>query len=163
MQEPLLRFRRRLFSSCARARRPASDGFRSLLFLRFNGYMNRSGTIIPGIVRRLGATPADFVVVVDNMDLPPGDIRIKIGGGDAGHNGLKSVVAGLGASGFTRIYIGIGRPSGGTSVVDHVLGVPEEPDRSAIELGCERAAEALSDLRRMPIDRLMERVNRRGS
>ncbi len=87
----------------------------------------------------------EIVVVCDQMDLPPGLIRIRRGGGSsAGHNGLKSLIDALGSSNFTRIYIGIGRPAeGGVSVVDHVLS---RDSSLALQEGIILASSALQDL-----------------
>ena len=86
----------------------------------------------------------------------------RTGGGDAGHNGLKSVEAHLGTSDYLRLYIGVGRPGPGTSVVDHVLSRPTGEDAAAIDSACTRAAEALRDLTRLPFERVAEALNRRG-
>jgi PTH1 family peptidyl-tRNA hydrolase len=86
----------------------------------------------------------DRIVVCDNLDLPAGQIRIRRGGSSAGHNGLKSVIDRWGSSDFLRIYVGIGRPSAGRTVVEHVLGRPEDgPEREALEAGIVRATDAL--------------------
>ena len=86
-------------------------------------------------------------VIVDNMDLPVGRIRIRRGGGDAGHNGLKSIISNIGKD-FTRVYIGIGRPREGVSVVDHVLSDFSDEEFSDLEKAMDRAVEALMSLNR---------------
>lgn len=106
-------------------------------------YMNRSGQIahhfIPGKYR-----VEDLVVVCDNLDLPPGMIRIRRGGSSAGHNGLKSLIEHLGSSDFVRIYVGIGRPNPPATVVEHVLQVPgDEQEREALRRGVALASEAV--------------------
>jgi PTH1 family peptidyl-tRNA hydrolase len=103
-------------------------------------YMNDSGKIagdFPDI------PPKDMIVVCDQMDLPPGIIRIRKGGSSAGHNGLKSLIAEFGGSDFIRIYVGIGRPDPGVSVVDHVLSRDSDP---LAKKGVELASKALIDL-----------------
>ena len=79
------------------------------------------------------------------MDLPPGKIRIKRGGSSAGHNGLKSMIAAIGSD-FIRVYIGIGRPSEGVSVIDHVLSRYNDEDRKLVDEAEERAADAIISL-----------------
>jgi peptidyl-tRNA hydrolase, PTH1 family len=104
-------------------------------------YMNRSGEAFSSIFRRFSVGIENLVVVCDNLDLPPGEIRIKKGGSTAGHNGLKSIVACTGSSDFCRIYVGIGRPEK-ESVVEHVLGIPDEAERRLLNQGISRAVEA---------------------
>ncbi len=104
-------------------------------------YMNNSGDVFPDIVKE----DDEVIVVVDQMDLPPGKLRLKRGGGSAGHNGLKSIISNY-SEDFIRIYIGVGRPDEGVSVPDHVLSRPNEEDSALIEKATERAAEAIISL-----------------
>lgn len=90
-------------------------------------YMNASGRIMNSF-----AKTDRFVVVCDNMDLALGGLRIRRGGGSSGQKGLESISEYLGTSDFTRVYIGIGRPQEGVSVVDHVLGYETETERKEI-------------------------------
>ena len=101
-------------------------------------YMNSSGLAIPDNIPKDGR----LIVIADQMDLPPGRIRIKNGGSSAGHNGLKSIIAAYGSD-FIRIYIGIGRPEEGVSVIDHVLSRYSEEDRALVDSAESRAAEAV--------------------
>ena len=101
-------------------------------------YMNNSGLAVPDNI------PSDgrMIVISDQMDLPPGRIRIKRGGSSAGHNGLKSMIAAYGPD-FIRVYIGIGRPEEGQTVVDHVLSRYSDADRALVDEAESRAAEAI--------------------
>jgi len=119
-------------------------------------YMNNSGNILH-YFKNVKAD--DIVVIADQMDLPLSYIRIKKGGGDAGHNGLKSIIANLnGDKSFIRIYVGIGRPKQGESVVNHVLG--EEENKELFDQGIEKANNALIDiLNNMPLEKLMQKYN----
>jgi PTH1 family peptidyl-tRNA hydrolase len=129
--------------------RPQGD----LLLVKPLTYMNRSGDAAV----RIPFLEADqLVVVVDNMDLSPGRIRLKRGGGDAGHNGLKSLQARLETTSYLRLYIGIGRPNQGT-VIDHVLG--RIPQSDAIYQGIEKACEALLLISEIGVDKAMMRIN----
>ena len=101
-------------------------------------YMNSSGDIAPECVRD-GET---VIVVVDQMDLPPGKIRIRKGGSSAGHNGLKSMIGAIGPD-FIRVYIGTGRPVPGVKVIDHVLTRYNDEDRALVSEAEDRAAEAI--------------------
>lgn len=103
-------------------------------------YMNASAKVLkhfPGI------EASDIIVICDQLDLPPGMIRIRKGGSSAGHNGLKSLIEHLGSGEFIRIYVGIGRPKEGVSVVDHVLG---NMDDERILDGIRLASQALVEL-----------------
>ena len=161
IQESRVEFRRRLFSSIYSADLILPGAERRLTALRWAGYMNHSGAVVPYLKRRHRLEPKNLVVVVDNMDLSPGVCRLKMGGGDAGHNGLKSLMAGWGTGRFPRLYIGVGRPRPGVSVLDHVLGVPDCPDALAVEGACRRASDAVRDLAVRDIARVAETLNRR--
>jgi PTH1 family peptidyl-tRNA hydrolase len=161
LQEPPMRLRRRLFASYYHLMLKGAPEHRPLLLVRSAGYMNNSGDIVPSLVRRYGVEPEDFLVIVDNMDLPPGSCRLKKGGGDAGHNGLKSLISRMGSRDFYRLYIGVGRPSPGVSVVEHVLGNPDTEDREKILSACIRAGNAVRSLAEKPMARVMEELNRR--
>ena len=122
-------------------------------------YMNRSGTVIPDLRRRASAEPADIVVVCDNMDLPPGIVRIKRRGTSRNHNGIASVMDALGSGEFTRLYVGVGRPERPEAVVEHVLSAPAAAERPLYESAIEQATEAVRMLAREPLDRVMNHVN----
>lgn len=100
-------------------------------------YMNRSGAAVWPLLNRLGAQPRQCLVLVDQMDLPPGQWRLKERGGHAGHKGLKSLEEALGTQDFPRLFLGIGRPLEG-SVTDHVLGVPGESEMAQHRMTLER-------------------------
>lgn len=106
--------------------RAAKDG---IVLARPLTFMNRSGGVMPTLLRRAHSEVGDLLVVCDNLDLPPGTVRLKRKGRSRSHNGLSSVMDVLGTGEFMRLYIGIGRPDPGDSVVDHVLGCP--PDRES--------------------------------
>ena len=161
MAEPPLTFRGRLFSSALTARSAGAD--RDIIYIRYAGFMNSSGLILPSLLRRYRAAVTDLVIVVDNMDLPPGSLRLRKGGGHAGHNGLKSIIGSLGNGDFIRLYVGVGRPENGNTVVDHVLGAPGGEDSRQIDAACRRGADALLRLSTGHFDRLSEEINRRES
>lgn len=123
-------------------------------------YMNRSGDVLPRLLRRAGVEPEAALVVCDNLDLPAGRLRMKRGGGTAGHRGLASIVEALGHGDFLRLYIGIGRPEEG-DVVAHVLGSPPESERELYAEATSRAAEAVLSLQRQPPEQVMNELNRR--
>jgi PTH1 family peptidyl-tRNA hydrolase len=108
-------------------------------------YMNDSGRSVAPLVRRFGITDLTRLVVIhDELDLPLGTIRVKAGGGLAGHNGLRSIEAHLHSDSFTRVRIGIGKPPGGKEQgADHVLRTPSRKDRSELEGSVALAADAV--------------------
>ena len=126
----------KLRKRCFRLYRRAVLG--SLTLVEPLTFMNNSGQVFEENVRE----GEEVVVIVDQMDLPPGRIRIRRGGGSAGHNGLKSIIAFHGQD-FIRVYIGIGRPAEGTAVADHVLSRFSEEDRILVDAAEAKAAEAV--------------------
>ena len=108
-------------------------------------YMNDSGRAVSPLVRRFGIDDlARLVVVHDELDLPLGVVRVKSGGGLAGHNGLRSIKAHLHSDAFTRVRIGIGKPPGGKEQgADHVLNSLSKRDRTELHVSVEVAADAV--------------------
>ena len=107
-------------------------------------YMNLSGEAVGPLVRRHGIDdPHRLVIVHDELDLPVGRIQVKVGGGLAGNNGLKSVKAHLHTDDFVRIRIGIGKPAGKAQGADHVLKKPGKADRVELDITIQEAADAI--------------------
>jgi PTH1 family peptidyl-tRNA hydrolase len=107
-------------------------------------YMNESGRAVAPLVRRYGIEDLSSLVVVhDELDLPVGSVRVKSGGGLAGHNGLKSIKAHLHSDAFTRVRIGIGKPPGRQQGIDHVLKAFAKSERTEIDVAVELAADAV--------------------
>ncbi|MFW6363513.1 MAG: aminoacyl-tRNA hydrolase, partial [Spirochaeta sp.] len=107
-------------------------------------YMNRSGAVLPYAIKRWSADASQILIVVDNMDLASGRLRMKPKGSSAGHNGIKSVIQFLGTGDFPRLYIGIGHPSrtaSSQSVVEYVLGEPEGPEADILNHAVAAAAD----------------------
>jgi PTH1 family peptidyl-tRNA hydrolase len=99
-------------------------------------FMNRSGQSVSALMRFYRILPAEVLVAHDELDLPPGTVRLKRGGGSGGHNGLKDVTAALGGPDYGRLRIGIGHPRDlypGREVVDFVLQRPSRAERDAID------------------------------
>lgn len=110
-------------------------------------YMNESGASVRPLVRRYGIEDLTHLVVVhDELDLPPGRLRVKVGGGLAGHNGLRSIRAHLHADPFARVRIGIGKPPDPRRGADHVLRRPTRAERDVLAEVVERAADAVEVL-----------------
>ncbi|HEY6865511.1 MAG TPA: aminoacyl-tRNA hydrolase [Burkholderiales bacterium] len=104
-------------------------------------YMNRSGESVGPLVHFYKIRPQEVLVVHDELDFPPGVVKIKLGGGVAGHNGLKDIAARLGSHDFWRLRIGIGHPGDKAVVPDYVLKSPSPEDREQIERALERSLE----------------------
>lgn len=123
-------------------------------------YMNESGTAVAPLLRRHGITdPARLVVVHDELDLPVGRLKIKVGGGLAGHNGLKSITAHTRTQDYVRIRIGVGRPPGSQSGADYVLRKPGKAERADLDVVVEKAADAVEVLLVDGVDEAMARYN----
>jgi PTH1 family peptidyl-tRNA hydrolase len=118
----------------------------SVIIVKPLTYMNDSGVAVAGIgvYHRLGA--GQIVVIHDELDLPFGTIRLKRGGGDNGHNGLRSVTAHLGTRDYYRVRIGIGRPPGRMDPAAYVLRDFSAAERKELPLVLERAADAVEAL-----------------
>ena len=124
--------------------RPAGD----LWLLLPQTYMNLSGKSVGALTRFYKIQPAEVLVVHDELDFPPGVAKLKLGGGVAGHNGLKDIAAQLGTHGFWRLRIGIGHPGDKSLVADYVLDSPRAAERELIEAALLRSL----DVARLLID-----------
>ncbi len=98
-------------------------------------YMNLSGKSVAALARFFKIAPQDILVVHDELDVPPGQAKLKFGGGHGGHNGLRDIHAQLGTGDYWRLRLGIGHPGDKNEVADWVLKKPAPADREAIE-GC---------------------------
>jgi PTH1 family peptidyl-tRNA hydrolase len=96
-------------------------------------FMNLSGRSVGALARFYKIQPEEILVVHDELDFPPGVAKLKLGGGVAGHNGLKDIAAQLGTHGFWRLRIGIGHPGDKNVVAEYVLEAPPAAEREAIE------------------------------
>lgn len=104
-------------------------------------YMNLSGKAVGALARFYKIQPDEVLVAHDELDFPPGTVKLKLGGGVAGHNGLKDIAAQLGTQGFWRLRIGIGHPGDKNLVADYVLNSPSPDDRALIDDSIERSLE----------------------
>jgi PTH1 family peptidyl-tRNA hydrolase len=106
-------------------------------------YMNESGRAVAAILRDGYATAADLIVLHDELDLSLGIVRVKIGGGHGGHNGLRSIIEHLGSADFVRVRIGIGRPAPGLDPAEYVLSPFLGEEKQALPSVLTRAGEAV--------------------
>lgn len=126
-------------------------------------YMNRSGEVIPALDRRFPSYREPVIVVFDQMDLPPGSVRLKRNGGAGGHRGVHSVMQYSSDREWYKLAVGIGRPRGGQAVTDHVLSEPEPEERDALYSACEKAGSVLLRFATENPADIMSEVNRRVS
>lgn len=124
-------------------------------------YMNRSGASVAPAFQSLGVEPGDLIVIHDEIDLAFGCLRIKLGGGHGGHNGLRSIAAALGEANYIRLRMGVGRPPAGGDVSGHVLSRFNAGERANLEKYVETAAEALELLVRQGPQDAMNSYNNR--
>jgi peptidyl-tRNA hydrolase, PTH1 family len=125
-------------------------------------FMNLSGESVAMLVRRHGiADPEQLVVVQDELDLPLARVKLKRGGGLAGHNGLRSIKAHLHTDAFLRVRIGVGKPASKEQGAHHVLRRVSRRDRTELDVAVERAADAVEQILTDGVDAAMNRVNAR--
>ena len=115
---------------------------RTVLLAKPQSYMNTSGGPLSKLMRAEHITPAELLVIHDEVDLPAGEVRAKWGGGLNAHNGLRSIASKLGTNDFGRIRFGIGRPPGRMDVADFVLSVPKKEAADDFAYAVDRAAQA---------------------
>ena len=122
-------------------------------------FMNRSGDAVRYLLDRFRATPQQILVVYDEMDLPPGRIRIRPSGSAAGHNGLKSIIGSVSTQAFPRLRVGIGKPAPGEDDISFVLGGFSDEDGKLVDEATKRAVEAAFCVVQEGIDQAMNRYN----
>jgi PTH1 family peptidyl-tRNA hydrolase len=101
--------------------------------------MNNSGGSIKSFLNYYDISPEETLVVHDELDLPTGTVKIKLGGGHGGHNGLRDIIKAAGSQNFYRLRIGIGHPGSKDEVIDYVLNAPSKTELSAIQESMSKA------------------------
>ncbi len=124
-------------------------------------FMNRSGQSVAALARFYRIEPAEILVVHDELDIPPGQLRLKFGGGLGGHNGLKDITAHLGTQDFWRLRIGIGHPGDRNEVVNFVLKRPGRAESDLIDESLDRALSAWALMARGDWNAATQRLNTR--
>ena len=128
-----------------RAARATVDG-QPVWLLAPTTFMNRSGQAVGALARFFKIQPAEILVVHDELDIDPGEAKLKKGGGHAGHNGLRDIHAQLGSGDYWRLRLGIGHPGDKAEVANWVLKKPSPDHRVALEAAIDRSLAALPDL-----------------
>ena len=126
-------------------------------------YMNDSGDAVRLLAHRYGVEPEQIIVVQDELDLPAAVLKLKAGGGLAGHNGLRSIKAHVHSDGFLRVRIGVGKPVSKEHGAGHVLNKFSKAERVEIDVTVERAADAVEAIVRDGIETAMNQFNTASS
>jgi peptidyl-tRNA hydrolase, PTH1 family len=150
-------WRARFQGQCVLARR----GDQPLVLLKPETFMNRSGESVRSAAAFFKIGPEQTLVVHDELDLPIGSVRLKRGGGEAGHNGLKSITAELGTADYLRLRVGVGRPPAGEVVADFLLRSLSEAEQTELEPCIEEASDAATLVVDHGSERAMNLVNRK--
>ncbi len=137
---------------------PGAPGPRVVL-MRGRGYMNESGGPVSTIANFYGVPPEGIIALHDELDLPFGSLRVKLGGGDNGHNGLRSMRASLGTGDFYRVRAGIGRPHGRQPVAEFVLSNYSAVERKELPFQIGDAADAVESLISDGLEKTQSRFN----
>jgi len=137
---------------------PAAESPR-LIVAKSRTFMNETGWAVTRLLAYYKLQPAQMIVVHDELDIDPGQLRVKFGGGDNGHNGLKSIRAALGTGDFYRVRIGVGRPPGRQDPADFLLSDIPARAREDAELEIGRAADAVESLVVIGLDRTQNAFN----
>lgn len=122
-------------------------------------FMNRSGQSVQALTHFYRIEPAEMLVVHDELDLPPGQMRLKFGGGLGGHNGLKDITSHLGTQDYWRLRVGIGHPGDRDQVVDYVLKRARREEQEEIDAALDRALLAWPTLARGEFNAATQKIN----
>ncbi|MCL2541742.1 MAG: aminoacyl-tRNA hydrolase [Nocardioidaceae bacterium] len=137
---------------------PGTDAPRVVL-AKSRGYMNESGGPVKALATFYKVAPDRIIAIHDELDIDFGTLRVKRGGGDNGHNGLKSMRSSLGSGDFFRVRSGIGRPPGRQDVADFVLSSYSSTERKTLDLEIDTAADAVEALIADGLERTQSRFN----
>ncbi|WPL16711.1 Peptidyl-tRNA hydrolase [Thiorhodovibrio winogradskyi] len=132
-----------------------------LRLLKPTTFMNHSGRSIAAVGHYFDISPAATLVAYDELDLPPGQLRLKFGGGHAGHNGMRDTLAALGSRDFWRLRIGIGHPGHKEQVIGYVLSRPPQAELAALEQACDQALAVLDEIVTGRFQRAMNALHRK--
>ena len=137
----------------------------NVILARPQTYMNASGESVSALMKKLNVTPADLTVIHDDLDLPVGKIRLRLGGGSGGHKGIESIIQRLGTRDFNRVRVGIGRPQADSesvkeeAVISYVLSDFTPEEKEIIDKAIPQACEAVVALLNEGITEAMNKFN----
>lgn len=138
-----------------------SMGGEDLWLLKPNTFMNLSGKSVAALARFYKIAPESILVVHDELDIPPGQLRLKQGGGHGGHNGLRDIVAQLGSKEFLRLRVGIGHPGESREVTNYVLGKAPRDEQIEIDAAIDEALRTLPQILDGEMQAAMNRLHSR--
>ncbi|HXD24995.1 MAG TPA: aminoacyl-tRNA hydrolase [Propionibacteriaceae bacterium] len=141
-----------------RVGQPGADAPR-LIVAKSRTFMNETGWAVTRLLAYYKLQPAQMITVHDELDLDPGQLRVKFGGGDNGHNGLRSIRASLGTGDFYRVRVGVGRPPGRQDPADFLLSNFPASTREDVEVEISRATDAVESLALLGLDRTQNAFN----
>lgn len=124
-------------------------------------WMNETGEAVGPIARRYKIPAANIIIIHDELDLEPGAVKLKMGGGLAGHNGLKSVSQHIGTNDYARVRIGVGKPTSKEQGADHVLSSIPPAERKILDVAVETACDAVERIMKEGLDAAMREYNAR--
>lgn len=130
-----------------------------LVLAKPQSYMNTSGGPVKQLMNAYGIEPDQVIVIHDELDIDPGTVRVKFGGGHAGHNGLRSMCEKLGTRDWYRVRIGIGRPPGRMNVADYVLSLPKKDAATDFSFAVDRGAQATLSLIGVGLEKTQQAFN----
>jgi PTH1 family peptidyl-tRNA hydrolase len=130
-----------------------------LIVAKSRTFMNETGWAVTRLLAYYKLQPAQMIAVHDELDIDPGQLRVKFGGGDNGHNGLRSIRASLGTGDFYRVRVGVGRPPGRQDPADFLLSNFPARTREDVEMQISRAADAVESLASVGLDRTQNAFN----
>ncbi|MFC9359801.1 aminoacyl-tRNA hydrolase [Rhodococcus sp. NPDC057014] len=132
---------------------------RPTILAKPRSFMNLSGSAVAGLARFFSVDPGNIVVIHDELDLDFGTIRLKQGGGEGGHNGLRSISQSLGTKDYLRTRVGIGRPPGRMDPASYVLKPFSSVERKELDLVCEESADAVELVLRVGLEAAQNRLH----
>ena len=152
-KEYAVRLRKKMLQPWAEAE--WTDGARKIILCRPLTYMNNSGEAVKKVSARYGIKPQNALIIYDDIDLPPGTVRVRAGGGPGTHNGMRSIVNETGTDEFPRIRVGTGDRPKGQDLVAWVLGRPSEEEKPLMDAAFRTAAKCAREWAENGIDAAM--------
>jgi PTH1 family peptidyl-tRNA hydrolase len=137
---------------------PGTEAAR-LALMKSRAFMNDTGSPVNKVMSYYKVAPEHMIVIHDELDIEPGQLRVKLGGGDNGHNGLRSIRGTLGTGDFYRVRVGVGRPPGRQDPADYLLSSFSAAQRKDLALEVDRAADAVESLVEVGLEKTQSRFN----
>lgn len=134
-------------------------GGKRVVLVKPRTFVNLSGEAVRYLLARYRVKPKDILVVYDDINLPPGKLRLRTGGSAGGHNGIKSIIEATGTQEFPRMRVGVGKQADGENQIQHVIGRIPPDERKAIDESVERVVQSVSTLLTEGMDVTMNKFN----